>query len=35
MLRGPNGQRRPAGVVNCVVAVARIATGDVEDENTP
>ena len=32
MPRGPNGEKRPADVVGCAVAVARIATG--EDEET-
>lgn len=33
MPKGPQGQRRPADVIGCAVAVARIATG--EDEDTP
>ena len=32
MSKGPQGQKRPADVVGCAVAVARIATGEVEDE---
>lgn len=28
---GPDGQKRPADVVGCAVAVARIATGEQED----
>lgn len=32
MLKGPNGQRRPADVVGCAVMVAKIATGEVGDE---
>lgn len=31
MPRGPNGQKRPADVIGCAVAVARIATGEDED----
>lgn len=31
MARGPNGEKRPADVVGCAVAVARIATGEAED----
>ncbi len=31
MLNGPRGQKRPADVVSCAVAVARIATGEAED----
>lgn len=33
MPKGPQGQRRPADVVGCAVAVARIATGDVVELN--
>ena len=29
--KGPQGQKRPADVVGCAVAVARIATGEAED----
>ena len=32
MPRGPQGQKRPADVVGCAVMVAKIATGEVEDE---
>jgi len=32
MPRGPQGQRRPADVIGCAVAVARIATGEDEDQ---
>lgn len=32
MSKGPQGQKRPADVVGCAVTVARIATGDVEEE---
>lgn len=31
MVKGPNGERRPADVVGCAVAVAKIATGEQED----
>lgn len=32
MARGPRGERRPADVVGCAVKVARVATGEIEDE---
>ena len=32
MPRGPNGERRPADVVGCAVTVAKIATGEIEEE---
>ena len=31
MPRGPNGEKRPADVIGCVVTVMRIATGEIED----
>ena len=31
MPKGPQGQKRPADVIGCAVAVARIATGEAED----
>lgn len=31
MPNGPRGQKRPADVVGCAVAVAKIATGEAED----
>ena len=31
MSKGPQGQKRPADVVGCAVAVARIATGEAKD----
>ena len=31
MLRGPNGERRPANVVGCAVTVAKIATGEIKE----
>ena len=33
MPKGPQGQKRPADVVGCAVAVARIAVGEIEDTN--
>ena len=35
MPTGPQGQHRPADVVGCAVMVARIATGEIEDEMRP
>ncbi len=32
MPKGPKGQKRPADVIGTAVKVARIATGEVEDE---
>ncbi len=32
---GPNGQKRPADVIGCAVMVAKIATGEIEDELEP
>jgi hypothetical protein len=32
MPRGPQGQKRPAGTVECAVMVAKIATGEIEEE---
>ena len=32
MARGPRGESRPADTVSCAVAVARIATGEAEDD---
>lgn len=32
MPKGPKGERRPADVVGCAVAVAKIATGEIEEE---
>ena len=31
MPRGPNGERRPADVIGNAVMVAKIATGEIED----
>ena len=32
MPRGPNGEKRPAGAVGCAVMVAKIATGEIEED---
>ena len=32
MPRGPNGEKRLADVVGCAVIVAKIATGELEEE---
>ena len=32
MPRGPHGEERPADTIGCAVKVARIATGEVEEE---
>ena len=34
MPKGPKGQKRPADVIGTAVRVARIATGEIEDEFT-
>ena len=34
MPRGPNGEKRPRDTVGCAVHVAKIATGEI-DENLP
>lgn len=35
MPKGPQGQKRPADVIGCAVMVAKIATGELtEDDNT-
>jgi hypothetical protein len=31
MPRGPQGQKRPADSISCAIMVARIATGEIED----
>jgi hypothetical protein len=31
MPKGPKGQKRPADTIGCAVMVARIATGEIED----
>ncbi len=32
MPRGPQGQKRPAGTIECAVMVAKIATGEIVEE---
>ena len=32
MPRGPRGESRPADVIGCAINVARIATGEIEDD---
>ena len=32
MPRGPQGQKRPSDVVGCAVTVAKIATGEIEED---
>jgi hypothetical protein len=32
MPRGPQGQKRPADVIGTAIMVARIATGEIEEE---
>ncbi len=32
MPKGPQGQKRPGDVIGCAVKVARIATGEIEEE---
>ena len=34
MPKGPNGQKRPGDVIGAAIMVARIATGEVEDNAT-
>ena len=34
MPTGPNGEKRPADVVGCAIMVAKIATGEIEEELT-
>jgi len=35
MPKGPNGEKRPGDVIGAAIMVAKIATGDVEDNATP
>ena len=35
MPTGPRGQKRPADVIGCAVMVAKIATGEIEEELEP
>ena len=32
MPRGPNGERRPADTIGLAVKVARVATGEIDDD---
>lgn len=32
MPKGPKGQKRPADVIGCAIMVAKIATGELEEE---
>ena len=32
MPKGPRGEHRPADVIGCAITVARIATGEAEDD---
>jgi hypothetical protein len=34
MSRGPRGEKRPADVIGCAVAVARLSVGDMEEKLT-
>ncbi len=34
MPRGPKGEKRPADVIGTAIRVAKIATGEIEDETT-
>jgi len=34
MPRGPKGEKRPADVIGAAIMVAKIATGEIEEENT-
>ena len=33
MPHGPDGQQRPSDTVKCAVTVAKIATGEIDDES--
>jgi hypothetical protein len=35
MPKGPQGQKRPGDVIGAAIMVAKIATGEVEDNATP
>ena len=35
MPRGPKGEKRPADVIGAAVMVARIATGEIEENESP
>ena len=32
MPKGPQGQKRPADAIGCAIVVAKIATGEIEDD---
>ena len=32
MPKGPQGQKRPADVIGCAITIAKIATGELEEE---
>ncbi len=34
MPKGPKGQKRPADVIGCAIKVAKIATGEIEEDIT-
>ena len=34
MPKGPRGEKRPADVIGCAVKVAKLATGEIEEELT-
>lgn len=35
MPRGPKGEKRPADVIGAAIMVAKIATGEIEEEREP
>ena len=35
MPKGPKGEKRPADVIGCAIAVAKIATGEQSEEPAP
>jgi hypothetical protein len=35
MPRGPKGERRPADVIGAAIMVAKIATGELEEQKSP
>ena len=35
MPKGPNGEKRPADVIGCAIAVGKIATGEIEERIAP
>lgn len=35
MPKGPQGQKRPADAIGCAIMVAKIATGEIEENLTP